>query len=90
MQSLTEELSQLRLNLGLQGVWEGGPDGTFADGHERAATSKITTSSVIDDSVNFVGGSSPSLKAETGIRIKISGVKKTTTVGSLPGRFTRW
>jgi hypothetical protein len=85
MQSLTQELDKLPLNLGLQGVWEGREQDAFLGGHDAVTTPKVVTSSVIESSVNLVGGSGASLKAETGIRIKISGVKKTTTVGSFPG-----
>jgi len=89
MQSLAEELSKLHLDLGLQVDGETGPEGSFVDGHERAATRKVDTSSVIDDSVSVVRGSWGSVRAETGIRIKISSVKKTRTDGSLPGRSMR-
>jgi len=57
MQSLAEELSQLRLDLGLQVDGERGPEGGFVDGHARAATWKADTNSAIDDSVSLVGGS---------------------------------
>jgi hypothetical protein len=89
MQSLAEELSQLRLDLGLQVDGERGPEGVFCDGHEVAATRKVATSSCIEASVNLVGGSFSGVRAETGMRIKISGVKKTSTDGSFPGRSMR-
>ena len=89
MQSLAEELSQLQLDLGLQVDGERGPEGVFWDGHEVAATRKVETNSCIEPSVNLVGGSLGRVRAETGMRIKISGVKKTSTDGSLPGRSMR-
>jgi hypothetical protein len=90
MQSLAKEPDKLRLNVVLQGVWEGRPEGAFLDGHDVTATRKVATRSAIADSVNFVGGSCASLRAETGILIKFSAAKKTTTIGVLPGRFSRW
>jgi len=57
MESLAQELGQLRLNLGLQVDGEGGPDSGFLGGHELVATRKVETKSAIDSSVNLVGGS---------------------------------
>lgn len=89
MQSLAEELSQLPLDLGLQVDGQRGPEGVFWGGHEVAATRKVATTSCIEASVNVVEGSVGGVRAETGMRIKISGVKKTSTDGSLPGRSMR-
>lgn len=89
MQSLAEELGKLGLNLGLQVDREGVPEGGFVCGHELAATRKVVTSSAIESSVSLVGGSSGSVRAEIGMRSKISCEKKTWTEGSLPGRLQR-
>lgn len=90
MQSLAQELGSLRLNVGLQVVWEGGPESGFIDRHEEETTRNVETNSAIDVSVSLVGGSTGSVRAETGTRSNNSSEKIRKTEGSLPGRSCRW